>query len=241
VPIPSWTCPLCGGTATHAFHEDARRRYRRCDACALVFLDPAQRPTMLAEVLRYQEHVNDAGDAGYVQFLRRLADPLLERLPAGARGLDFGCGPASVLADLLTAAGRPCAAYDPLFRPDAALLDDAYDFVTCTEVVEHLHDPAAVIARFGRLLPRGGLLGVMTRFHGHEAPFADWWYRRDPTHVCFYDETTMRWIAARHGWRLELPRPHVAIFTIPSPPARARDGSAASSSRATGSCPEGRW
>ena len=135
----------------------------------------------------------------------------------GARGLDFGCGPAPVLASLLTNAGYPCAAYDPLFAPDAALLDERYDFVACSEVVEHVHDPAGVFARFGRLLGRGGLLGVMTRFHDIDTPFATWWYRRDPTHVCFYAEATMRWIAAGRGWEVSFPRPDVALFSVPTP------------------------
>ena len=78
-----------------------------------------------------------------------------------------------------------------------------------------MHEPAALFARFARLLRPGGLLGVMTRFHGVEASFDRWWYRRDPTHVCFYDADTMRWIAARHGWRLELAAPHVAMFLRP--------------------------
>lgn len=182
---------------------------------------------MLAEVVRYQEHNNEADDPGYEAFLRKLGDPMLERLPIGARGLDFGCGPTPVLARVLTGAGRPCAAYDPLFLPDEALLDRVYDFVTATEVLEHLHDPAAVFDRFARLLARGGHLGVMTRFYGHEAPFDRWWYRRDPTHVCFFVEDTMRWIAADRGWTVEIPRPHVAIFAVPSP-----EGSAASSASA---------
>jgi SAM-dependent methyltransferase len=215
-------CPLCGGADTDPYHVDRKGEYSRCRVCALVFLHPEHRPTPLREVMRYQEHNNDAGDPRYVAFLRRLGDPMLSRLPAGARGLDFGCGPAPALATLLTDAGRPTAAYDPLFHPADHLLLGAYDFVTCTEVVEHLHDPAGTFRLFGRLLPGGGLLGVMTRFYGHEAPFAEWGYRRDPTHVCFYREETMRWIAAEHGWGVEFPRLHVAIFDVPAPHGAAR-------------------
>lgn len=148
-------------------------------------------------------------------FLKRLADPVMERLPPGARGLDFGCGPAPVLSELLTSSGFPCVAYDPFFAPDESLLEAKYDFVTCSEVVEHAYDPAEMFATLRRLLAPGGLLGVMTTFYDASGSFADWWYQRDPTHVCFYNEETMRRIGERHGWRTDFPRPNVALFTTP--------------------------
>lgn len=207
-------CPLCGAPALEL--RDAASecpRYFRCPSCALIHLDPAHLLSLDEERKRYLLHENDANDGGYVRFLRRLADPLLARLPPGARGLDFGCGPAPVLAEMLTAAGFPCAAYDPFFAPNEALLERRYEFIACSEVVEHAHDPSRVFATLRRLLAPGGILGVMTTFYESEADFANWWYRRDPTHVCFYNETTMRWIGERHGWSCELAAPNVTLFT----------------------------
>jgi hypothetical protein len=200
-------------------HAEGERRWFRCDECAMVHLDPALRPSSEDERARYDLHQNNPEDADYVAFLRRLADPMVERLPVGARGLDFGCGPAPVLATTLTAAGFPCEAYDPFYFPDPEPLSHQHDFIACSEVVEHLHDPAATFTLFASLLSSGGTLGVMTRFLPEDTPFADWWYRRDPTHVCFYAASTMRWIATRHGWSLELPRPDVALFGSRSRPA----------------------
>ncbi len=205
-------CQLCDAAGVKEIRTDDARRYFQCAHCALVYLHPAQRLSPADERARYELHENDRGDPEYVAFLRRLADPVMDRLRPGARGLDFGCGPAPVLSEMLTKAGFPCAAYDPFFAPDESLLDSRYDYVTCSEVVEHAHDPANIFATLNRLLRAGSVLGVMTRFYRDEAEFADWWYRRDPTHVCFYNEATMRWIADRHGWRLEFPRPNVAIF-----------------------------
>lgn len=175
------------------------------------------RLTPMEEVLRYVQHENRRDDPRYLHFLRRLADPLRARLSPGDCGLDFGSGPVPVLGELLTAEGFPTASYDPLFAPDDALLDGRYDFIACSEVVEHLHDPSAVFALFARMLRPGGTLGVMTRFFGHEAPFEAWWYRRDPTHVCFYREDTMRWLAQRHGWTVDFPVPNVALFGAAAP------------------------
>lgn len=180
--------------------------------CALIHRDPAQRLSRDEERNRYLLHENDGNDSEYVNFLKRLADPVLERLRPGARGLDFGCGPAPVLSEIMTAAGFPCAAYDPFFAPDESLLEKQYDFITCSEVVEHAHDPAHVFTTLRRMLAPGGTLGVMTMFNPGEDAFADWWYRRDPTHVCFYGEATMRWIGERHGWKTGFPRPNVTIF-----------------------------
>jgi SAM-dependent methyltransferase len=195
----------------------AGRRYARCATCTLLFLDPAQRPSPADEARRYARHENAPDDAGYRAFLDRLCAPLAARLRPGAAGLDFGCGPSPVLGAMLTAAGFPTESYDPLFHPDASLLERRYDFVACCEVLEHVHQPAATLDRFARLLGGGGVLGVMTRFYGVEQPFEQWWYRRDPTHVCFYAESTMRWMAARRGWSLSVPAPHVALFDVPAP------------------------
>jgi SAM-dependent methyltransferase len=209
-------CPLCQARSPACYHADGSKRYFRCAACTLIFLHPSHRPSRDEETARYRQHRNDAADPDYLRFLCRLADPVAERLSPGARGLDFGCGPAPALSALLTARGFPCVAYDPLFAPHDSMLTEQYDFVTCSEVIEHVHAPHEVWPLFARLLARGGLLGVMTRLYGTERPFAEWWYRRDPTHVCFYAESTMQWIADHHAWAVAFPRPHVALFTLPT-------------------------
>jgi hypothetical protein len=207
-------CPLCRASGCELYHTSEERSWFSCSTCTLIHLDPALRLGADAEHARYSLHDNDADDPRYVAFLRRLADPLMERLAPGARGLDFGCGPTPVLAGILTGAGFPCEAYDPFFFPDPAPLSRGYDYVACSEVVEHAYEPGEMFDLFGRLLARGGALGVMTRFYGDE-PFSGWWYTRDPTHVCFYAKSTMRWIAAHHGWSVEFPRADVSLFSIP--------------------------
>ena len=124
-----------------------------------------------------------------------------------------GCGPVPVLSERLTSAGFPCVAYDPFFAPDDARLATQYDYVTCFEVAEHARDPANLFATLRHLLAPGALLGAMTRFYGDEKAFADWWYRRDPTHVCFYTESTVRWTGEQHEWRTDFPQPNVTRFT----------------------------
>ena len=203
-------CLLCRG-ATAPFFDDHDRAYLRCETCALVFVPPRQHPTPAEERERYLWHRNEA-DEGYVSHLRRLVDPLTARLRPKTRGLDFGCGPEPVLGRLLEDDGFPTASYDPLFRADEALLTTCYDFITCSEVLEHLRDPRETLGRLDALLAADGVLGVMTRLYDG-VDFGSWWYRRDVTHVCFYAADTLRWIADWRGWRLERPSPDVTLFS----------------------------
>lgn len=208
-------CPVCEEASVRLFAEVDGREYLRCENCQATFLAPLQRPDRGAEKREYDRHRNDVEDEGYRRFLARLADPLLERLPPNSDGLDYGCGPGPALAAMMEAAGHRVRLYDPVYYPDAGPLGGIYDFITCTEVIEHMHRPAEEFRRMDTLLHPGGLLGVMTVFQTEDARFADWHYRRDPTHVVFYRESTLAFIADRMGWTIEIPRPNVAIFGKP--------------------------
>ncbi len=218
-PFPSssspFPCPLCALRATHHLARVEQKDYHTCPRCGLVHLDPAHRLPPEEERARYDTHRNDPADEGYRTFLSRLATPLIARLPPGAEGLDHGAGPGPTLALILEEAGFPTAIYDPFYAPDRSVLERSWDFVTCTETIEHFFDPAEEFERFDRLLRAGGYLAVMTEVLEEPPPFEDWWYRRDPTHVVFYRPRTLEWIADRFGWSLERPHRNVAIFRKP--------------------------
>lgn len=206
------TCPVCRAARPRAFMEVEGRGYWRCDVCEATFLDPGQRPTSDEEFSHYRHHENDPDDPRYRRFLAKLADPLLEKLQPGMTGLDYGCGPGPALAAILNEAGIEMALYDPYFYPGRDALQRCYDVITLSEVAEHLFDPAAEFERLGRLLKPGGWLGVMTCFQTEDACFADWHYRRDPTHVVFYRPLTLQVIAEQRGWSCEIPRKDVALL-----------------------------
>lgn len=213
--VSAGACPVCLGSATRPFMQVDGRTYLRCAACEATFVPPAQRPAAEVERAEYELHRNDPADAGYRHFLDRLAVPLLARLAPASTGLDYGCGPGPVLADMLRAAGHAMTLYDPFFAPDPAALARTYDFVTCTEVAEHFHEPAGEFARLDGLLRPGGWLAVMTCFQTDDARFAGWHYRRDPTHVVFYRDATFRVLADRFGWRCEVPCKDVVLMRKP--------------------------
>jgi len=208
-------CPVCRAPSPHYFLQVGGRDYWRCTNCEARFLDPRQRPGPQDERAHYLLHENDPADAGYRKFLSRLADPLLARLDSGRRGLDYGCGPGPALAAMLREAGHEVALYDPFFHADPKRLTQNYDFIVCSETAEHFHRPAEEFDRLDAMLRPGGWLGVMTCFQTDDARFADWHYRRDPTHVAFYREATFRTLAAQRGWRCEVPARDIALMYKP--------------------------
>jgi hypothetical protein len=208
-------CPLCGSAAAVEFGRDQRRHYLRCTRCALVFVPPGYYLDRAAERREYDLHRNHVHDPGYRAFLSRLTEPLLGRLPPGAVGLDFGCGPAPALARMLEEAGCRVALFDSFYRPDDAALQGRYDFICATEVVEHLHQPGRVLARLWSLLSPGGCLGVMTKLVIDAQAFSRWHYKNDPTHVCFFSETTWQWWAGAQGASLEFHHADVVLLGKP--------------------------
>lgn len=208
-------CRLCGAAVVAFLSAPDGRNYQRCPRCAVTQLDARQLPLPAEEHAHYRLHQNDPADPDYRRFVARLAVPLGDQLAPRAEGLDFGCGPGSALAALLREAGHGITLYDPLFAPHSEALARDYDFVACSEVAEHLHDPAAEFARLDRLLRPGGWLAVMTCFQVDDGAFAGWHYRRDPTHVVFYREESFAWLAGHLGWRLEIPARNVVLLQKP--------------------------
>jgi len=206
------SCLVCREPAPHRFVSLGAQDYWSCRRCDAVFLDPAQHPARQDELAQYLSHENDPGDPRYRTFLARLAVPLLQKLTAPARGLDYGCGPGPALAAMLREAGHEMALYDPFFQPGRAPLSGTYDFIVCTEAAEHFHRPADEFDRLEAMLRPGGWLGIMTGFMTGDVPFADWYYRKDPTHVVFYSESTLRFVADARGWSCEFPAPGIALM-----------------------------
>jgi 2-polyprenyl-3-methyl-5-hydroxy-6-metoxy-1,4-benzoquinol methylase len=164
---------------------------------------------------QYLKHQNNLDDSGYRRFLSKITDPLLNKLSPASEGLDYGCGPGPALAHMLSGAGHTVSLFDPFFYPEKTRLGRRYDFITCTETIEHFHLPAVEFERFDSILRPGGWLAVMTCFQNDDSRFPSWHYRRDPTHVVFYREETLRHIAGSFNWSCEIPVKDVALMQKP--------------------------
>jgi hypothetical protein len=205
-------CPLCNATGSRDFFADARRTYLRCSACALVYVPPEFYLSAADERAEYDKHENNVTDQGYRKFLSRLFIPLNESLSEASQGLDFGCGPGPALAAMFRESGHTMALYDPFYAPDSSVLNGSYDFISATEVVEHLHLPGDELSRLWRLLAAGGTLGVMTKLVLDRQAFSRWHYKNDPTHVCFFSRQTWQWWAKKYGARLSFAAADVILL-----------------------------
>lgn len=197
--VDAAVCPLCAAQQIDDYHQDKLRPYLRCTRCELVFVPAANHLSATQEKAEYDRHENSPDDEGYRKFLSRLAMPLLQRLPARSRGLDFGCGPGPTLSLMLEEAGHEVALYDPFYADDSAALENTYDFISASEVVEHLSAPGAELRRLWGLLRPGGILGLMTKMVSDRLAFATWHYKADPTHISFFSRETFKFLGSRLG------------------------------------------
>ena len=131
--------------------------------------------------------------------MSRLADPLLDEIAPNSFGLDFGSGPGPTLSLMFEERGHRVAIYDPYYAPDELALDDDYDFITSTEVVEHLAAPGRELDRLWALLRPGGYLGLMTKQVTDRESFGRWHYKDDPTHISFFSNHSFQYLGARWG------------------------------------------
>jgi len=161
---------------------------------------------------RYDLHCNSSSDDGYCGFLKRLFDPLNSRLSLHSAGLDFGSGPGPALSKMFEDHGHSMMLYDPFYADDPSAFETAYDFITATEVFEHLHEPGMEADRIWKCLKPGGWLGIMTNPVPADEAFADWYYIRDITHVCFFSNESFRWLAERWNAELTIIEPDVILF-----------------------------
>lgn len=205
-------CPLCGEKRSRHYHSDERCEYLRCGVCGLVFVPSRFFLSREAEKACYDQHQNSPDDADYRRFLGRLFEPLAARLTAAAQGLDFGSGPGPTLSRMFDEAGFPTEIYDPFYAPREEVWRGEYDFLTASEVVEHLHRPRFELERLWRVLKPGGWLGIMTKRVRDAAAFADWHYKHDPTHVIFFADETFAWLASIWNAALEIIGPDVVLL-----------------------------
>jgi hypothetical protein len=202
-------CLLCQSTSAAAFKvlKKPERHYFHCAECDFIFMDPAERLSPQDEKARYDLHQNQ-DDLGHRAFLRPLLDQIQKiqksstLSPSEFKALDYGCGAEPILGNMMLETGIIATNYDLFFRPDQDAFRQTYHLITSTEVWEHFYDPRTEIERLIKLLRNHGVLAIMTSGHKGEAAFHDWYYRRDPTHVAFFSEKTMAWLA--HTFKLEV-------------------------------------
>jgi cyclopropane fatty-acyl-phospholipid synthase-like methyltransferase len=205
-------CPLCLGDKISFFSKDQNRDYYQCSDCKLVFVLSENFLSAKDEKAKYDHHQNSIENSGYCQFLDRLLIPMQSYLKDGAKGLDFGSGPGPTLSIIMNKRGYDISIYDYFYENNPKVFESKYDFITSTEVIEHLHDVGGELDRLWQHLGKGGVLGLMSAFIPKNQQFDKWYYIRDLTHVRFFSRESFRWLAKNWDADVVFPQDGVAIF-----------------------------
>lgn len=208
-------CTLCNNDNTDIVLKDNIYTYFKCSVCSLFFAHPDQRLKPNEEKIRYDHHQNDPMDQNYRNFLSQLFEPVVERISPGATGLDYGSGPGPTLHLMFKEAGFRMSHYDPLYYNKTQLLNRNYDFITVSETAEHFYHPGKEFQKLWQMLNPGGILGVMTLLLTEPENFKSWFYRRDDTHVSFYQPNTFSWLSNQLNASLEFHGDRVIILGKP--------------------------
>ena len=197
------TCKICDCDTKSLNDPELQKQFHRCPNCQCIMLDPHYYLSAEKENSLYNNHQNSLENAGYVKMFEDFLDYFWNDLTCKEKALDFGSGPTPVLAELLRRRGVSVDCYDKFYQPIECFKNQTYDFMTSTEVFEHLEDPVATLSLLSQHLKPKGIIALMTLFHTNdEAFFLKWWYRRDPTHITFYTPHTLEVLAQKCGLEL---------------------------------------
>ena len=210
--MPHRHCPLCNSDNTQHYHKDNKRDYYLCGVCHLVFVPEHQLLSAQDEKAQYDFHENDPADPNYREFLNRIFLPMINLIQSRAKGLDYGSGPGPTLSVMFEEQGYDIQIYDYFYANNPEVLNDTYDFITCTETIEHIHNPKTDLVRLWKQLNVNGYLGVMTKQVDTKERFSSWHYKNDPTHVCFYSKTTFNWLAKQWQASIVYENEDIVIF-----------------------------
>lgn len=207
-------CSLCSNTtALEQYAEDNKRAYLKCSNCELISVPDEYLLTDAEEKAEYDQHQNGPEDEGYRNFLSRTFEPLVSRISKDSEGLDFGCGPGPTISVMADTLGIKVNNYDLYYFHDTELLSKKYDFITMTEVIEHVKDAKGLLAQLDQLLKQNSILAIMTKRVIDKEHFCRWHYKNDPTHIRFYSMKTFHWIAENLNWKMEIIDKDVVFFT----------------------------
>ncbi len=210
--VETQICPLCQNIDTTLLTYAENRDYVHCSQCDLVFVPSSFFISKEDEKSKYDMHQNSPENQGYKDFLNRLAKPLSELLSPKAYGLDFGSGPGPTLSIMMETLGYKMDIYDYFYHNTPEVFENSYDFITTTEVIEHLHNPYMEVLKLWKCLKPNGMLGIMTAFRPDDKAFEDWYYKRDVTHVRFFTKASFIWLADKLEAELLIPQSGVAIL-----------------------------
>jgi len=205
-------CTVCKNNKIEFFINIKDLDYWQCAVCKATMLNPLKFISSNEEKKHYLKHNNEINDSGYRTFVSNLIKPLKDKILADDMGLDYGCGYAPALADILKKDGFNVELYDPFFFKNENIFLRKFNFITCSEVVEHFFEPYEEFNKIDSMLAPNSWLAIMTSFMTEDNLFKNWHYRRDPTHVVFYKKMTFKIIAKQRNWKIHFPSNNIVLF-----------------------------
>lgn len=178
-------CPVCDAAdLADVFREDPWQLVR-CRACDLVFVVNPPTDEELAHLYSfatgYHTQLRDDAEeiAEFHRQARRKLDAVMRHQPQPGRLLDIG-STAGFFVKAAADAGWEATGVE--LSPDTSALarerygvdvrtgrledmdfeEGSFDVVTLWDIIEHVRDPRATMARVARLLRPGGLVGILT-------------------------------------------------------------------------------
>lgn len=193
-------CRLCNSKKTDAFITDKgtkrEKLYHHCRECDFIFADERFILSPDEEEKRYVHHNNTIENEGYVMMFKNfIKTAIADEFLTAEKILDFGCGPSPVFAEIMRQNGKTVDIFDPFYHKNDDIFNKAYDLITSTEVFEHVKYPLVSFQSLYKLIKTGGTLAIMTKFHSGIQDFENWWYRRDVTHISFFNTKTVQKVA----------------------------------------------
>jgi 2-polyprenyl-3-methyl-5-hydroxy-6-metoxy-1,4-benzoquinol methylase len=216
------SCPLCGGSSLKPRWDVGEYHIVGCDNCSLVFVKQLISANELAahyaqvEDPSYQED-NSACLDYYHHALRQLIE---RSQPLKGRLLDIGCSGGFFL-DTMT--GWECYGNeisksnadtakqkhgDRIFNgpfEEYPLKEEYFDVITLQDVFDHMRDPVGTLDKCHAMLKPGGL--IVVKVHNISCLYAKVSGKRfyavvPPSHLFYYDESTLERILGRTGFRM---------------------------------------
>lgn len=224
------SCTVCGSANTKEYIRDITSIYSdrhyaltRCLDCSNTFTDPQPTPNELDAIYTnaYQYKVHEVVDNEKKYRARKLSKYICRHVGKSDVVLEFGCMYGHLLGELKSL-GHKCIGVEidsgavsacnaqgiSVIRSSVEDFDaqgNQYDLIIMSHVLEHFHEPAAVLQKVRKMLSAGGKLLLVvpnsdactTRLFGRF-----WGYWQVPVHLNHFNKSSLTMLLGHHGLRV---------------------------------------